>query len=253
MRIADRDLDRYIAKRRAVRVAYSTIRRELVDLKAILNFAQKRRPPLIAFNPVRDYRLPREDLAIIMPPTAGEFAAIVSASPEHLRRIILLVYYLGLRPGPVECYQMRWEHVDWSTETILVTSAKKGGPTKRSVPIHPELVGHLRSWHEADTKRGIPWVVHWGGRPPTRICTAWRLALAAAKISRRIRPYDLRHLMVTQALERGGDVNALSDVVGSSPATLMRHYQHVSTALRRRTAEPAPPTYTFDETDEAGA
>ena len=240
MRIADRDVDRYIMQRRKTGVTYSTIRRELVDVKAILNFAVKRRPPLIAFNPIRDYRLPREDLAVIMPPTAQEFAAIMDAAPEHLRRTILLVYYLGLRPGPVECFRLRWEMVDWSTGTILITGAKKGGPAKRSVPIHPEFLPDLRAWCDTDTGRGIPWIIHWCGHPPARICTAWRLALAEAKITRRLRPYDLRHLFVTQALERGGDLNALSNVVGSSPATLMRHYQHVSTALHRRTIELIP-------------
>lgn len=241
MRIADRDVDRYISERRAAGLTYSTIRRHLVDVKAILNFAAKRRPPLIAFNPIRDYRLPREEPAVIMPPTAAELAALLAASPDHLRRIILLAYYLGLRPGPVECFRLRWEMVDWTSETILVPGAKKGGHDRRSVPIHPELIDHLRTWQAADNARGIPWIIHWGGRPPVRICTAWTAARAKAKITRRLRPYDLRHLFVTQALEAGGDLNALSDIVGSKPATLMRHYQHVSTALHRRTVELIPP------------
>jgi site-specific recombinase XerD len=56
--------------------------------------------------------------------------------------------------------------------------------------------------------------------------TAWKTALQGAGITRRIRPYDLRHQMITRALEAGADIKALSEVVGSSPETLRKHYQH---------------------------
>lgn len=247
-RITDLDMDRYIAQRRHDGVAYSTIRRELVDLKAIMNFAVRRRPPMIPFNPVRDYRLPKEDLAVIMPPTADELAAIRAAAPEHLRRIIMLAYYLGLRPGPVECYRLRWEHVDWSTETILVTSAKKGGGDRRRVPIHRELLTAMRGWFAIDDEKGIPWIIHWGGKTIDKISTVWSNTLAAAKITRRLRPYDLRHLFVTQALERGADIKSLSDVVGSRPETIMRFYQHVSGAMHRRTVSLIPALEATDDT-----
>jgi integrase len=237
VRLTDDDIDRYIMQRRVTGVTDSTIRRELVDVKAVLNFAVRRRPPMIPFNPVRDYRIPKEDLDIIMPPTAAEFAAILAAAPEHLRRICLLAYYLGLRPGPVECYRLRWEMVDWDAGTILVIGAKKGGPSKRSVPIHPELMPDLRAWFEKDDERGIPWVVHWGGRPMLKISTAWDHTLAKAGITRRLRPYDIRHLFITQALEGGADHKALAEIVGSKPETLMKFYQHVSGALHRRTIE----------------
>jgi len=246
VRLTDDDLDRYVAQRRAKGVTYSTIRRELVDVKAILNFAVRRRPPMIAFNPVRDYRIPKEDLEVIMPPTAAEFAAILDAAPEHLRRICLIAYYCGLRPGPVECYRLRWDMVDWNAATILITGAKKGGPSKRSVPIHPYLLPTLRAWFEADDERGIPWVVHWGGRPMKKISTVWEHTLAKAKITRRLRPYDIRHLFVTQALEGGADHKALAEIVGSKPETLMRFYQHVSGALHRRTVELIPPVCSGD-------
>jgi integrase len=240
-RISDDDMDRYIFSRRKAGVTFATIRRELVDVKAILNFSVRRRPPLIPFNPVRDYRIPKEDLDTIMPPTTDELAAILAAAPDHLRRIILLVYYLGLRPGPVECYRLRWENVDWCGGTLLVTGAKKGGPVKRSVPIHPDFMANLRSWWETDKARGIPWIVSWCGKTINKVCTVWEHTLTKAKITRRLRPYDLRHLFVTLALENGGDHKALSEIVGSKPETLMRHYQHVTSALRRRTVELIPP------------
>lgn len=240
LRIQDDTIDRYISQRRTAGVTYSTIRRELVDVKAILNFAVRRRPPLIPFNPIRDYRIPREDLDVIMPPSAVELAAILAAAPDHLRRIIKLAYYCGLRPGPVECYRLRWEMIDWNSGTILITGAKKGGPAKRSVPIHPKFLPTLRTWCDADAERGIPWIVSWAGQPVQKISTAWARTLAKARITRRLRPYDIRHLFVTQALEGGADHKALAEIVGSKPETLMRFYQHVSNAMHRRTVEIIP-------------
>jgi site-specific recombinase XerD len=55
--------------------------------------------------------------------------------------------------------------------------------------------------------------------------------------------YDFRHRFVTAALERGADMKALSEVVGSRPETLMRFYQHVTRDVHRQTVEkiPEPP------------
>ena len=53
-----------------------------------------------------------------------------------------------------------------------------------------------------------------------------------AGITRRLRMYDPRHFFVTTAIEGGSDYKTLSEIVGSSPETLRRHYQHVSGAAR---------------------
>ncbi|MCF8078622.1 MAG: hypothetical protein K9K88_04995 [Desulfobacterales bacterium] len=63
MAITDQDLDNYIRTRRSQKnrnykdkkkaptVKASTVNREITDIKAILNFAVKRKPPLIPWNP----------------------------------------------------------------------------------------------------------------------------------------------------------------------------------------------------------
>ena len=209
-----------------------------MDLQAILNWAAGRRPPLIPFNPVRDYKKPAEDLAIILPPTAQETAAILAHAPEHLRRAILISYFVGLRPGAVELLTLKFEDISWTRRTIMVRSAHKGGPVRRDVPLHTEFVKTLRQWEASDDKS--PYIVTWGGLPIKSIKTAWKTTLKNAGITRRLRPYDLRHQFITAALEGGADLKALSEVVGSRPETLMRNYQHVSRALRRVAVETIP-------------
>ena len=234
------DMDSFVKKRRADRVKDSSIAREITIIKAILNYAVSVRPPIIPRNPIRDYPNLKVSSAVIMPPTSVEIKNILQNAPAHLQRAITLSYYLGLRPGAVELLSLRWHAVNWENNTILVMSAHKGGPEKRSVPIHDDFKAVLSKWHTADKNTKTGPIVHYHGKPISTFKTAWKSTLQKAKIKRRLRPYDIRHFFITQALESGADIKALSEIVGSSPTTLMRHYQHVSTALHRATVAKIP-------------
>ena len=233
------DIDAYVSTRLNVdRVKGSTVRRALTDLKAILNHAVKRQPPLITVNPIRDYPMPKEDDEIIDPPTIDEVAAILAHAVDHLRRFIMLSFYLGARPGPVEILSLSWDDVSWDRQTIRVTSARKGGPVIRYVPIKQTFLPLLRAWSILDGGKGR--IVHYFGKPVQSIKKAWRHTLDRAGITRRIRPYDLRHHFITHALESGADIKALSEVVGSAPKTLIKHYQHIRKSQHVRTVEMMP-------------
>jgi integrase len=277
LKITNADLDRYVSIRRShktKRGTYlkdSTIRREITDIKAIMNWSTKCTPPLIRLNPIAFYQAPAADDDVILPPTPEEAERIYNAASAHLRRAISLSWYLGLRPGAVELLDMTWhesvqspllpapwdddevraskyDHIDDLLEgndlaqmnvgIIRIRSAHKGGPQLRDVPIHPGLFRHLRKWHEQDGGRG--YLVHYYGKRISKIQKSWEGAIRRAGITRRLRPYDLRHHFVTQALENGADIGALSDIVGSRPETLRRHYQHVSREHRRQTVALIP-------------
>lgn len=278
LRINDATLDRYVAKRRSQKarrkktiIKDSTIRRELTDIKAILNWSVKRRPPLIAFNPVANYHAPAADDETILPPTHDEAARIHAAAAEHLKRAITLSWYLGLRPGAVELLSLNWEtsvqapllpnpwdnkktsdekyaHIDKlvaadqlqaaALGVIRIKSAHKGGPALRDIHIHPGLFKHLAKWHRQD--KGTGPLIHYHGHAITKIQKSWKGALIRAKITRRLRPYDLRHAFATMTLESGADIGAVAGIMGSSPETIRRHYQHVSRAITRATVEMIP-------------
>lgn len=246
----DNDMDGFVAALRGAGLTNSSIRRYLTDIKAILTWATKRRPPMIAFNPVRDYRKPDADDAIIMPPSAAEIAAILEAvakpNQEHLRRFVGLCCNLGARPGHAEILTLTWRQVSWSACSVRVISAQKGGPRSRQVPIREDFQQVLRAWWDDDRARygkdkaEALSIVHYFGRPVHSIKKAWSSAKQSAGIRRRLRPYDLRHWYVTNALERGADPKALSEIVGSRPETLQRHYQHVTRKLHRETVNLMP-------------
>lgn len=226
------DLDNYVRIRRET-VKNSTIRRELTDIKAILNWAVKRRPPLIPYNPIRDYPAPPADDERIFPPSVEEATAIIQHANERLYRAIKLSWYTGLRPGAVELLSLTWANVLWDREVIRIRSAHKGGPDLRDVPIHPDFLIELKTWWEKDG-RGFGPIVHYKGKPIRKLQLQWERTLKKAGITRRLRPYDLRHFFVTRAIESGVDYKTLSEIVGSSPETLRKHYQHVSNEARQK-------------------
>ncbi len=213
-----------------------------------MTWSAKRKPPLIPYNPVRDYKSPDEDNAVIPPPTQEETGAILKAASPHLVRAIMLSYYLGLRPGSVELLTLTWDNVNWETETITVASAHKGGPSRRSVPIHGDFLDQLEQWYNEDKKKGH--IVHYNGKQIKKIQTSLEGAIKRAGITRRIRPYDIRHNFITQALADGADLKALSEIVGSRPETLMRHYQHVTRELHRQTVAKIPALISLKNSNE---
>jgi integrase len=250
-RITQNDMEDYVDHRRKDGVSDSSIAREITDIKAILNWSTRRKPPLIPINPVRDFKAPAEKNEVILPPDQDEIAAIYKHACPHLQRFITLASFLGCRPGATELLSLTWTSVSFQWQSIRVMSADKGGPPFRQVPIHELLHEQLKNWHAADKKYfegrnakkrktvKTMHIVHYWGSPVKSIKRAWRSALEGANITRRIRPYDLRHRFVTKALENGADIKALSDIVGSRPETLQKYYQHVTKELHRKTINQA--------------
>ena len=184
------------------------------------------------------YDMPKRDDKRILPPTEEEFRAILQHAAPHCQRLILISYYTGLRPGLSEAFSMRWEHVDISAGTITVISAKKGGLPARIVPIHPDLMAHLKKWQKEDGDyKG--YVIHYHYRKiTTSMKKAWNSAVKRAGITKPIRPYSLRHKAISDMLSAGADVGTVAEIVGhSNPMMTMKIYQQTNTAMKVRAIE----------------
>jgi integrase len=232
-------MDRYVNDRLKAKnknggtIKRTTVHRELSDIRAVLNWAAKRR--YIAFNPLKDYEMPkRDDDDTIHYPTAAEIAGILRHAPEQLSRAVKISYYTGLRPGRRELFSMQWCNIDFDAATITVKSAKKGGKYKfREVPIHPDFLAELRTWYLKD---GAPdgYIVHYRGRPVKSLKKSFAAAKRKAKIKRRLRLYDIRHCFASLLLKHHADLKSTSELLGHSrPDTTMKFYQHTDAAMHR--------------------
>ena len=238
MNITHKRADQYV-KKRVQKVKRTTIHRELSDIKAVLNWSAKR--SYIAFNPLRDYEMPKRDDAIILPPSSLEIDAIIKHSPERLIRAISLSYYTGLRPGQRELYSLQWSDVDFSGGTILVKSAIKGGQFKfRMVPIHPDFIEVLRAWYATDDDKN-GYMIHYKGRAVTSLKKSFKAAKTKASITRRLRMYDFRHAFASLLLKNHADLKSTSQLLGHSRTdTTTRIYQHVDFDMHKEAIDRLP-------------
>jgi integrase len=209
-----------------------TVQRDIADIQAILNWAVKER--YITKNPVAGFEKPKGRKVIIMPPTLAETHRMIDNAVPHLIRALGIAYYTGLRPGRAEMFGITWEDFDFDEKTVLIRSAIKGGPTSRTVPLHKDFVKMLKRWKAEDETAGIKTrcVIHYNEKPVKSVKRAFAAAKRRAGITRKLRPYDFRHVFVSSMLAHGGDLKATSQMAGHSREdTTTRFYQHVD--LRR--------------------
>jgi len=234
-------LDLYVQVRLGQGVKKTTVHRELSDIRAVLNWSVKR--GYLTRNPAAGFEMPTKDDEIIKPPTQEEVNAILAKSPAHLTRALALSYYTGLRPG-IELYSLAWTSLDCQSRSLLIISAKKNGRPSRLVPIHPNFYRILLRWYHDDIDDGYPdetTIVHFRDRPVRSIKKAFASAKENAGITRRLRPYDLRHAFASTILEAGGDLKSTSELLGHTrPDTTVRVYQHTNLAMHRSAVNRLP-------------
>lgn len=246
MQITNSRLDNYVLKRLRTQrptktgeqtkfIKRTTVHRELSDIRAIINWAVKRR--IIDHSPMHDYEFPQRDDEIITPPSQEEVRSIITHAAPHLVKAIILSYYVGLRPGAVELLGMTWDDVNWQDKTILVRAAKKGGRPTRKVPWHQDLESILQVWAKADNTGCI---IKYQGEPVKSVRKAWDAAKRRAGITRRLRMYDIRHAFVTTLLEEGADLQTVAELAGHNIDTMLKSYQHLTQRLRKKTITQLP-------------
>ena len=249
--ITPKVLDGFV-KKRLETVKSTTVHRDISDIRAVIRWSVKRK--YIASNPMEGFEMPTRDDEIIQPPTPNEVRAILDNATPQLFRAIIISYYSGLRPGAVELYSLTWQDINLIDKTILVRSAKKGGLRWRSIPIVDDMfLQLLNEWIEQDlngyiTKRGkvrkkklSDPVITRNNKPVKSLKVSWKMAKEKAKITRRLRMYDLRHAFATLLLDNGADLKHVSTLLGhKSIQQTVDTYQHTSKKLSEETVQKLP-------------
>ena len=132
---------------------------------------------------------------------------------------------------------MTWDAVDFADKTLMVISADKGGIPVRMVPLNSTILALLVQWYAEDKEAGIRHLIHYRGKPILKLQHGWNAAKRRAGITRRIRPYDLRHRCATDMLEAGADAQAVSQILGHKNIAMTMRYQHVSSSMKRKAVD----------------
>ncbi len=192
--------------------------------------------------PIEFPKLPPAQYEKFVPPTPAELEAIMAVAAPHIVRTVVLGAQCGVRVGPSELFVLTWDDVDIERAVIRVHGAKKSPNAPwREVPIRESLLPLFQQWRQEDSEAGVPYIIHYKGKQVQKIKTAWLAALKRAGITRRIRPYDLRHAFATDLIAGGVDIGTVAKLMGhSSPTMLLQHYQYVMDGQKRAAVEALP-------------
>ncbi len=158
--------------------------------------------------------------------TPDERVRIKAAVTPQLRDFLDALELTGARPFS-EVAVLTAAMIDWGSGTIPLLkhkNAKKG--KARTIYLTPPLETLLRRKVEEHptgflfrTQRGRQWTAAF-------LCVWMRKLEAELKIPR-LTPYAWRHSAVTTALEKGLTADVVGELVGNSPATIAKHYNHL--------------------------
>ena len=215
-------------------------RRELEDLRAAINHHRREglcsavvEVVLPEAAPVRERWLTRSEAAALLW-AAWRYREVQKGKPtgrrsrQHIAKFILLALYTGSRAGAVCAAALQptigcgWIDVE---RGIFYRRADRERETKKrkpSIPLPPEIHGHLRRWK----RRGQRFAVEWYGEPVARIAKAFRAVVRDAGLGADVTPHVLRHTAATWLMQAGTDLWEAAGFLGMTVETLMSRYGH---------------------------
>ena len=160
--------------------------------------------------------------------THEEFTLLCEHSARHIREILTMGYYTGMRRG--EILNLTWDKVDIKTRFINLEAADTKDKEKRSIPICDELQKML-----TNVTRHIndPHVFLFRGKPVSDIRKALVNACEKADIiyGRNIKEgftfHDLRHTFNTNMRKAGVPESVIMAITGHSTPEMFDRYNTV--------------------------
>ena len=159
--------------------------------------------------------------------TAQELDKIRAFVKPNFRDFLRVLELTGARPYS-ELAKVTAAMVDWTEETITFEEHKNDGKGKtRTIYLVPEAVEILKRLAQYYSSGPLFRNAHgneWTSHDATR-----RLHYATDKLKiPRGSLYAIRHKLISDGLEKGLSANVIAELVGNSPISIARHYDHLS-------------------------
>ena len=237
--ITDSDIGKLMLRISSTGIKPVQVRIRMRTIKTVFIWAKKRH----LIQSIPDWpEMPIGTFEHFVPPTQEELARILEVATPHLKRAVIIATRCGCRVGSSELLKLRWQDVDWDRNVLRVHAAKKNlAEPIREVPVRSDVMPLLKKWFDDDSVSGIEYICHYEGRQLKSLATSWATALRRAGITRRIRPYDLRHAFATELIAAGADLGTVAKLMGhTNVQTVLRSYQHVMTSQKVAAIEALP-------------
>ena len=225
----------------------SSINREVGLLKSMLSTAVKWE--LTDRNAARDAQLfkldePLPDRVLSYEEEAELLAACdrpeLRHRAPHLKSIILVALYTGLRRG--EILRLCWCDIDFQQNVLIVRKSKTRAGKGRRVDLNSMIRETLLSQYKDDPGGWVfpsPKRFQEPGKPERHIRdvkNAFRRAVHLARIPS-ITFHQLRHTFCSRLADAGVPLPVIQDLAGHASITMTRRYTHPSNELKQKAVE----------------
>lgn len=207
-------------KRKGKNTAPATVKHEVTTLKAILNCAV--RHDLINQNPISSAKIVSVNNARERILTPDEFDRLLKESAPHLKPIIALAYYSGMRKQ--EILQLAWDELDLQKGIIRLSGNRTKTKTARTIPLHPRVFKMLKEIpRPAHTQK----VFHFEGKALKDIRSGFEAACRRALI-KDFTFHDLRHCAINNLRLAGNDYFKIMAISGHKTMSVFKRYNLVT-------------------------
>lgn len=225
------------------RYADNSVRQTLTALGVLFAWAQ--RLGIVAQNPVRGVELPprvdaidfltTDEVRALLTTVAQQAEHSIGAQLQHVR--VLLALHTGLRKG--ELCGLRWRDLDLRGLRLTVARSYRATPKSgkaRHLRLPEAVVPALQDWHRAcpSTEEGLVLPVRrrdrtWGMSTATSDLLQLPPLLRAAGLRVPAHPWHvLRHTFASHYMMNGGNLLALSKILGHSDVKVTMVYAHLA-------------------------
>lgn len=224
-------VNRYLLKRHKDGAAPATIRKELNILKHMLSFAveQEYLPGSPAVG-VKGPKVPKIERAFV---PQEKFPALLNASPEWLKPILLFSVATGFRRRNV--LELEWRDIDLQNRLVTQRESKTG--TMQSYPLNDLAIAVLKAVMVVNALKlpafkGKARVFHFVGTPTNVSVRVRRIAKKVGMPD--IHFHSLRHTFASWAVMNGNDLSAVQKWMGHTTPRMTAEYAHLSPSFMRK-------------------
>jgi integrase len=208
-------------------VSPATLNRSLSVLRHLFNLA-KRWKKFFGDNPVSIAGLLEENNIVERILTLEEQNRLIESSICYLRPIIIAALNTGMRRG--EILGLKWSDIDWDNNLITIIQTNSKSKKQRKIFINSVLKKQLVELKLQSGGNEHVFLDDNGNRL-REIKNGFNAACKRAGIEG-LRFHDLRHTAATRMIEAGGNIVAVSKILGHSDIKTTMRYTHPENSLK---------------------
>ncbi len=198
----------------------ATVNREIACLKTAFSKAVKynfiKTDPLIKLKLLPENNV-REELL-----SQDQFERLLAECPEHIRPIVIVAYYTGMRKS--ELLNLTWNEVHIEQGFIRLKAEQTKTRTRRSIPMHPSVRSLFKKIPRAIH---VPNVFLLNGKPIREIKNGFRSACKRAGLDN-FTFHDLRHCAINNLRLAGNDYFKIMSMSGHKTTNVFKRYNTVT-------------------------